>query len=91
MCDVRSLDLWFGRVLRELNADKKLGYVSMHPEILVGKKIEVKWRGGWQKGTVTRYDKKQNIHSICYEDKEVRRYNMNNVLYRFPRSKKVTI
>jgi hypothetical protein len=49
------------------------------PEILVGKRVNVRWKGNkWYQGTVIQYIPKTGEHHICYDDGDKKVYNMSD-------------
>ena len=47
-----------------------------HPQLVVGRKVEVKWHEGWFKGVVTQWNAARGEHIVEYDDGTLGRYNL---------------
>ena len=52
------------------------------PRVVVGKGIEVQWTHGWYRGTITRYAPKTGLHTVHYEDNEIRQYDLSKKVFK---------
>lgn len=54
------------------------------PQRLLGCRVELKWSSGrWYKGTITSFDADKRTHKVCYDDGDVRSYELDSYVVRF--------
>jgi len=55
------------------------GGANISPEMLVGKRVRVKWAGNRHfPGRISDYDPDEDKHTVCYDDGDVRQYRLQD-------------
>eukprot|EP00750_Incisomonas_marina_P025232 INCI5356.2.p1 GENE.INCI5356.2~~INCI5356.2.p1 ORF type:complete len:1105 (-),score=195.05 INCI5356.2:508-3822(-) len=68
---------WLGLTQAEKNA-----LVLARPLTAVGKLIDIKWTHGWFRGVITHFSPDTGWHTVQYDDKEIRRYDLSKKMFK---------